>query len=487
MYKKYIKIILPILFLLGKYTPAKTHNNLEQNPSIQSKNQPAKNKIAVYILFTTIITTGGGYILFTQTRQNPSNHQQLNKNITKQINQDQQSNLTIIKTHTTSHELKNQPTLNQNTPPLHSQKHTLKNTPPSQGITNQLENEIPSQNFEQQLNNPIEKNNQLKTPVEKQHNNKLVQENTQLQQHINTLKNQHNTSIKKNKNSQTNSKAHSSTQQNNLNESIILIDSPTSENDLSNSIVMINNPDQIESNKNKDTCNSLYNWLNTPLPLTSKNNTQQIIQQIIQGCLFYSTKTQQTFSEGTFCLLDQEKNLTNYLYNNKHITQRPSSHLKHMTTKKHKGIDLKVPITVGATKKRTILIIAYTINGNNMLLIKPENAPVVSFQHTLEYLLPPTSTNLPDRKERRIPLDQLPNAGKIKENTDFKEEDYKLYGISYLHNNNYFSYEKSIKKYLQQNKLDHTEIRIGQEVIITPEDLKKAYSTKKTYLKPNHA
>lgn len=259
---------------------------------------------------------------------------------------------------------------------------------------------------------------------------------------------------------------------NNLPSSIVLVEPVPKNTNLSDSIVLMERSDQIESKESQEACTNLYNWLNNQG--ISSSNTQQIVKQIIKGCNFYSTKTKQNFSEGTFCLSDPKKTLTNYFYNNKEITNRRSSHLKSLETKEHKGIDLSEPITIGDTKKRTLLIIAYTtINGENMLLIKPENAPVFSKQHVCEYLFPPKGTNLPDRKERIIPITALPNGKKFNSSIKFKEGEYKKYGISYLHKNNYFDQKIAIKKYLKENKLDCPEIRIGKEVIITPENLEK--------------
>jgi hypothetical protein len=159
-------------------------------------------------------------------------------------------------------------------------------------------------------------------------------------------------------------------------------------------------------------------------------------------------------------------------------TPRPSSHLNGISVEKDRGMDFEQAIMIGTTKKRTLLVIKFILeNGQKMILLKLENAPVVSWQHVREYCFPPKGKYLTNRKERIIK--NLPSKFKISETKGYDSKEYEKYGISYLCTLNLNDeQEKSLDNYLEENKLDHKEMRIGEEVIVTLADLEKVFNKK---------
>ena len=190
----------------------------------------------------------------------------------------------------------------------------------------------------------------------------------------------------------------------------------------------------------------------------------------------YAIETKQCYDEGTFCILDPDHKLWKTFV--PITTERPSSHCPGISNYRHRGIDFAQPIYIGTTPKKTLLVISYSLGSQQMLLLKPENAPVVSVQHGYEYLNPPKGGQLKDRKERII--EDLPQQIALKKSA-YSTEKYKKYGISYLCSviKNNTTQHRLLDEYLKSNKLDHATIRLGREIIVSPDALMKVLDVKK--------
>lgn len=199
-------------------------------------------------------------------------------------------------------------------------------------------------------------------------------------------------------------------------------------------------------------------------------------------------------SEGSFTIQDPDGNWVKLFEKNCKCYWRIDSHLNNICSWKicgyffrsggwSRGFVFTQLFFMNKKRKKVGFFKPFTtFGGEKMLLIKPEAEPCLSLGHCDGWKNPPKDDH--GCKERVIK--DLPAGLNLTKNKKFHPKAYEDYGINYLHRNFNID-ENKLKECPGTKHLDHPELRIGEECIVTLKkgrNLLNILSNKKSNLNP---